>query len=416
MKVLWLCNTLFSENSIKGTTSWLQPLAESIHLTGEVEILNISYGKVKQTEQKNFNGIRQWVIPKDGVTKNGQVANKKTCLAVASIIENENPDLVHIWGTESFWCSIYSQGYIKKNVVLDIQGLLFACNDYFYGGLSIIEIIKSIHLKEILMPWRTLFFKKKVFYKRGIEEKKNLINFQYISYQSTWVKNQVFQLNTNARYFETKIMLRENFYDTSEWKYKKDISAPVIFSSCSAAVTYKGLHVLIKAVYILKKKKYPNILLRLAGNINVGNKLKDGYSIFLSKLIKDLELQENVIYCGSLNATQLIEELQQSNVCVVPSFVESYCLAFAEAMIVGVPTVASYTGAMPELAEHRKEALFYNSSDYVTCAAYIDELIQNEELASNISVNARKRRYKENNPFDVVNNQISIYKKVIENY
>ena len=35
------------------------------------------------------------------------------------------------------------------------------------------------------------------------------------------------------------------------------------------------------------------------------------------------------------------------NVCVIPSFVETYCLALAEAMIVGCPTVVSYTSALP---------------------------------------------------------------------
>ena len=51
-------------------------------------------------------------------------------------------------------------------------------------------------------------------------------------------------------------------------------------------------------------------------------------------------------------------------------FIETYCLSFAEAMIVGVPTVTSFTGAMPELARHGEESLFYNSIDYQTCATY----------------------------------------------
>lgn len=415
MKVLWLCNTLFTEDSIKGTTSWLQPLAEAIHLTGGVEILNISSGNVKHAEQKHFNGIRQWIVPNDGATKYGQIASKKTCLEVASIIENENPDLVHIWGTERFWCSIYSQGFIKIKVILDIQGLLFAYTDYFYGGLSLIEIIKSINLKEILMPWRTLFYKKYIFQQRGIIEVEKLKEIKHICYPSEWVKNHLLIVNSNGRFYFKPFALREAFFKTEPWRYKDKQDSPIIFSSCSAAVSYKGIHVLIKSVEKLKKK-YPNIQLRLAGKIDVGDKLLDGYSFFLKSIIKKYKLENNVIYTGSLNADEMISELTNCSVCVVPSFVETYCLAFVEAMIVGAPTVVSYAGAMPELAEHRKEALFYNSFDYVTCAAYIDELIQNEELALNISANARKRRLNENNPIDIVNNQISIYKKVIENY
>ena len=65
----------------------------------------------------------------------------------------------------------------------------------------------------------------------------------------------------------------------------------------------------------------------------------------------------------------MIGELLNCNVCVMPSFIETYCLAFAEAMMVGVPVVVSFAGAMPELAEHNKEAMFYNPLDHITCAA-----------------------------------------------
>lgn len=96
-------------------------------------------------------------------------------------------------------------------------------------------------------------------------------------------------------------------------------------------------------------------------------------------------MQENVIYLGSLDENQIITHLQEANACVIPSFIETYCLAFAESMIVGTPTIASFAGAMPELAENGKEALFYNSVDYYTCAALIDKVLQNRGLAEKLS-------------------------------
>lgn len=48
------------------------------------------------------------------------------------------------------------------------------------------------------------------------------------------------------------------------------------------------MHIIIKAIALLKSK-YPKIKLKLAGNINVGNKLLDGYSVFLNKLIKSMD-------------------------------------------------------------------------------------------------------------------------------
>jgi len=226
--------------------------------------------------------------------------------------------------------------------------------------------------------------------------------------QSDWVKCQVSIINPEANYYYTKIMLRDSFYKALPWEYKIPRDNPIIFSSCSAAVSYKGLHVLLKAIAVLKIK-YPNIQLNLAGNINVGNRLQDGYSLFLNMLIKRYDLKDNVKFLGSLNENQIIDQLNKSNVCVVPSFIETYCLAFAEAMMIGIPSVVSYAGAMPELAINNEEALFYNSIDYRHCATLIDKLIQNQELAESLSKKSRKRRLLENDRNEVLKKQLDIY-------
>ena len=134
----------------------------------------------------------------------------------------------------------------------------------------------------------------------------------------------------------------------------------------------------------------------------------------MKKLIKKLDLEKNVIYLGSINEDQIISELKNCNVCVVTSFIETYCLAFAESMIVGTPTVVSYAGAMPELADNEIEAIFYNSIDYRDCAAKIERLINDKELAEKISNNCRNRRLKENNRKAVIDNQIKIYEALLE--
>ena len=69
---------------------------------------------------------------------------------------------------------------------------------------------------------------------------------------------------------------------------------------------------------------------------------------------------------------------------------------------------------MPELAEHNKEAMFYNPLDHVTCASYIDQLIQNRHHSELLSLNARIRRLKENDKDLVVATQLSIYNSIID--
>lgn len=411
MKVLWLSNSAFVSERTKVTGSWLQPMAEQ--LSSSITMVNITDGIVEKPIFSNFKNIKQWIIP--AKTSNyGQDASAETCSIVKDIIEKEMPDLVHIWGTEKFWASIYRKGYIGVPTILDIQGLLAPYTEYYYGGLSIKEIFESIHLKEIIMPTRTLFHKREVFRKRGVSETANIKSFKHISYQSQWVKNYISFVNPSATLYPTKIMLRKAFIESQKWIFHNAGDSPVVFSTCSAAVTYKGMHIIIKAIALLKRK-YPNIKLKLAGSINIGDRLLDGYSVFLNNLIKMYGLQDNVIYLGSLDENQIIAHLQKANVCVIPSFIETYCLAFAESMIVGTPTIASFAGAMPELAENAKEALFYNSVDYYTCAALIDKVLQDRRLAEKISENGRAKRMKENDMDIVVKTQLDIYNEVLSN-
>lgn len=408
--VLWFSDHYFSDKSII-TGGWVQSLAEILQASNQVNIVGVTTGTSSQGNIKKsiYKGIVQYQIPL-------QKDPNKYIKSIISIVEDCKPDIIHVWGTERIWLYLLVQCKLNVPLLLDIQGLLFTCYYHFLGGLSMTEVIKSIHLKEILLPWRSLWGKKKTLKKRGIKEIEALKNIKHISVQSEWVKNQIWSLkNSDTFFYYTKITLRQEFYQATPWSYHNRKSNPIIYSSCNAATSFKGLHILIKALSILKKI-YPGIQLRLAGTIDVGNRILDGYSIYLRRLAKDLDVNKNIEYIGRLNANEVIKELQQSDVCVIPSFVETYCLGFAEAMMIGVPCVASYAGAMPELAEHKKEALFYNPTDINTCAAFIDCIIQNAHLASFLSENARKRRLKENSTDQIVRTQLSIYERVLYNH
>lgn len=411
-KILWLCNSVFTDKKIKTTASWLQPLAELLQQSEEVQLYNITLGNVKEVQKSIHQNIIQWIIPKGKLTHHGQVASLETYQHISKIEQEVQPDFVHIWGTESIWCDAYRKGFIKSKALLDIQGILALYYFFYYGNLTTKEILKCIHLKEIIMPWRTLFHKKQVFKERGIIETACLKKFSYISYQSEWVKNYLTSINPDATLHATKILLRKSFYTADSWQYKTPNTSPIIFTTASGAIPYKGMHVLLKSIYLLKNK-YPNIKLHVAGQMKIGNRLLDGYSIFLQRLIRKYQLDANVVYLGPIDEIQITNELQHCNVCVIPSFVETYCLAFAEAMIIGTPTIASYAGAMPELGEHKKDCLFYNPSDFHMCAYYIDELIQNKELAEKLSHNGRQRRMIENNPQTVLETQLRIYQNIL---
>lgn len=412
--IIWMSNLAFDKrsSSINRTGTWLQPLIERLADDGRYKIHNLAFADVNELTRCDFGKIEQWLIPERSRRCSDYSAAESACKQISAVVSKVQPDLAHIWGTEDVWASAYRKGYIPTKTLLEIQGLLYAYTDTYYGGLHAREILQCIGLKEVIMPWRTLYGKKAVFKKRGEEELRCLSAMQYIGCPSQWVLSHLRHVNERFEGFIKPYAMREIFELAAPWKSTKNRVAPVIFTSCSAAVPYKGLHILLKAVATLKRK-FGGIQLRIAGNFNVGNRLMDGYSRFLNSQIKQLGLANNVVILGPCTGEMMISELTNCDICVVPSFVETYCLALAEALALGVPTVVAFSGAMPELARHNEEALFYNPTDSGQCASLIKQLFEDRELATTLSQNARKRILKQGNGDLVLSKQIEIYEKIL---
>jgi glycosyltransferase involved in cell wall biosynthesis len=203
----------------------------------------------------------------------------------------------------------------------------------------------------------------------------------------------------------------------SEFESKRNIqdTAQYIFCSLSGGIPYKGIHVAIRALAYVKKK-YPNTRLRVAGNIQKKGLRQDGYIRWLNLLSRKLNIIDSIDWLGPLNANQIISELQHCRVNVVSSFVESYCLALAEPMYLGVPCVTSFTGGTSWIAEDNNNALFYTTGDAVMCAHQIVRVFNEPELRNRLSTNAREAGLKRHNLNRIVQEQLAIYKKMLTTF
>lgn len=409
-KILWLTNVRFATEKQKSTGTWLQPLAEL--LTDYYHIYHVCCGDVRDVSEENVNNIKQFVIPNRKTLQSTQIPDHQSCADVKRILHSIQPDLIHVWGTESKWAYMKCIGiYESYKVLLDMQGYLLSCYEVYYAGLTISERIKCTGIKEILLPSRSLNFMRRRFKRMASVELTILKSYENISYQSDWIYNRLHALSLKAKLYPTKILLRDSFYNQRWMPTKND--SPVIFTSCSSSVPYKGLHILLKACSIIKKT-YPSFVLYIAGQLLVKRfGIMSGYDQYLYNMISKFGLTNNIVFLGPLSAEQIVKYQLSSDVCVVPSLVESYCLALAEGMAVGVPSVVSYAAAMPTIADDKKDAIFYSSYDYVDCAEKILLLFNDKALAGHISKNARLRRMNDNGIDHVLNCQINIYNNII---
>ena len=107
--------------------------------------------------------------------------------------------------------------------------------------------------------------------------------------------------------------------------------------------------------------------------------------------------------------------MHKANVVVVPSFVESYCLALDEALTVGVPVVSSFAGAMPELATNEKSALYFPPGDIVMCANAIERFFVDRNFSKEVSSNSYYEKRSGNN-INIARSQLAIYHHILETF
>lgn len=409
MNILWISSRIFNNQEESQSGVWQKALAEKIVRMPGIVLGNISYGSQSNGIVKfEYNKIKQWGIPRYGKTIKGD-PSEQTRKLFAKAVSEFKPDIIHVWGSENPFKLLPFDHAIPGIKVLAMQGVLGSISPVLFSGLNFKELISTLGLRELILR-TNLFLIRRSFKLDSKIEIKMIEKSDFIITQSDWTDSQLWQVKPNNKFFRVTRALRSDFLKSRKW-YEFEHNKPVIYS---AAVGYslKGLHVLIKALSIVKKE-YPAVELRLAGKTGRKDFLGDGYLRLILRMIRNDDLEENVTWVGALTAEEIVKQLQEASVFVNPSYIESYSLTLAEAMSVGTPSVVSFAGAMPELAENSKEALFFTPGDYKRCAYLIIKLLSDQDLALKISQNAVKRSEQRELKNDVVKIQIEIYKEII---
>lgn len=408
MKILWLSNVVLNEIESYSTGTWLYAMSRGLIDSRSVKLGNISQGDVKRYTQQDFGSIKQWIIPNTLKQRKDGLPSQQIINDIVSAVNEFKPDLIHIWGTEGNWGLLTARKIIKIPALLGIQGIKSAISKYYSGNLTTMEMLKCIGIKEIVRK-STIFHGQYKFKQWGKFEKEIISNHKFIATQSKWSDIYIKSINKNCVTYQIDRILREIFYTAVPWKYN---SKPIIFFSAAYPSPFKGLHVAVRALAILKNN-FPNIQLRIAGWHPRTGIRSDGYVSWIVREIKRLDLESNVVWLNSLSAIQIIKELQKCSAIVIPSFVESYCLVLAEAMILGVPSVVSYTGGMVNLGHHEKSVLFFPPGDSEICAWQLDRILTDCDIAQKLSTQARETALVRNNSKQVTQRQIDIYRQVL---
>lgn len=417
MKILWISNTIFPDPSeflgiqppIYG--GWMYGLAKQLSLNNKVRLAVATTYSGNDLKKIAINEIEYFLLP----CKNNKKYNYALELFWEQVVQDFQPDVIHIHGTEYPHGLACMRKFPNLKYIISIQGLVGVYSRYYFAGLSWSEILLNITFIDLITA-NTIFQAKHKFVRQGKLEKEYLLNSKHSIGRTNWDFVHSKTINPKINYHFCNETLRDSFYSAIKWKFENCEPYTVFLSQ--AGYPIKGLHQVIKSIAILKKN-YPQLKIKIGGYNIISNKSffdrikRTGYGKYIFKLIKKNNLEENFIFLGSLSEEQMISEYQKANVFICPSSIENSPNSLGEAQLIGVPVVAAYVGGIPDMVENNKTGLLYRFEEVEMMAECVRRIFTDSELALELSkksiIAASSRHHKQIN----LEKTISIYNTIM---
>lgn len=143
---------------------------------------------------------------------------------------------------------------------------------------------------------------------------------------------------------------------------------------CGRLARKKGIHVLLKAISLLKSNKTISEELRVE-IVGEGQEYNN-----LLTLVDELNLNDNVVFTGYLEQSLVYEKMREADIMVIPSLEEPFGLVSVEAMASGAVVIASNAGGLKEIIVHNENGLLFEPNDESDLAQKISLVWENEDL------------------------------------
>lgn len=420
MKVLWFastpCGAFGKGGVIQG--GWMVSLENEIKKYNDIKLCvaflhdedissfengGVSYFPICIQEKKSKIGRVLYRFTEDIEIENNKVLKK-----IAQVVSSYNPDIIHVHGTEGFLGLVYRLK-LKIPVVYSIQGLLAPYLEKFYSGIpaSFISSHESLFVKLRGLSSALEYHKMKIMAKREIEYLKHA---QYIIGRTFWDKNIPLFFNPQARYFVGDEILRSPFYH-SEWNKSKFVDKLRIVSTISSGPSYKGFETLLQAASIMKK----HADFDFEWNV-IGYSDNEKWVSLSEKYKKTSCAEVNVKLLGRKTAEEMVKILLASDVYCHVSHIENSPNSVCEAMLLGMPVVATNGGGTCSMLSHGNEGLLIQDGDPYVMAGAISDIVHHFDKAKTFGHNARMRAFERHNPERIGKALVKTYNTIVKDY
>ncbi len=355
MRVLWFSVTASCYSSKQSTShnggGWISSLEKIVRTHKDIE-LGIAFEFASTTFKESIDGVTYYPInidsPTNKITRKFSIAHEEHLLLpkCLKIIEDFKPDIIQCFGTE--WCFGLIAKHTSIPVVIHMQGSMPSYFNALYPPrynkwTSIAYDLSKFRFKRLA---HDIFEEHKARQRTNREFRIFKAN-KYFLGRTEWDKNIVELLSPDSSYFICNEALRDSFYYASEqWMSKKHDT--ITLCTTGNGSLWKGLDVVLKTASLLTNRGL-KFQWKIIGGVD---------NIQYIEWIEKLSFKKsNITLTGVLNESELKRELLDADIYVHPAYIDNSPNALCEAMILGLPCIASYVGGVPSIIEHNVSGL-----------------------------------------------------------
>ena len=419
MKLLWITNTALGPlgERLYGKRQgglWMDALLADFKQNKELSLVVATTAKVKEPLRIEKDGIVYYALP-DDLPLFYDESRPKNKAAWRTLLEAERPDLIQVWGTEfsQGLCALREAGNVPS--VIYMQGYLGSISRHYFAGMAEKELDYAVSFRDILRR-DTIRRQQRVFAEHTKKEAEMFALARRIISENEWCNMSVRAVEPKVNVYHCPLSVNKAFAAV-EWK-RSGIEPHSIMATASG-YPLKGLHMLLRAVALIKKT-HPDVKLYVPGTKlttsgGISAKLRrTGYSKYIERLIAELDLSENVVWLGPLSQEELAKQYEKTHVFVLSSSIENHSSSLKEAMMVGVPSVASIVGGVPEYVTHGENGFLYRFEEYEILAGYVERLFADDKLAEKFSKAGREKMLALHGAEKTSELILKIYREILE--
>lgn len=422
MKILWLVNIIMPElaehlgekPSVFG--GWLSGAMEAVRCSGYKLVIATNKDRPTQAGKYDIKGVRYYI------TAGSDDSSMRA--AFRDILAEEKPDVVHLYGTEFPQSWAMAQEAEPDRTLVSVQGLVSYYADHVYGGVPE-HICRDSWLHRLLRRVKkggtSIELQRQSYLARSTSEINTLARVRYVNGGTAWGDGCAKLIQPDVRLLQCGLILRESFYGNERWNYNT-CEKHSIFTIYTYPI--KGFDMFLKALQFVVKQ-FPDTKVYVAGN-RCSYRKKSGlkkwiadhapdYDWYVQSLIEKYGLRDHLVFCGYLTEQQMLERHLKANVFVSASSIENHSTVLGEAMITGVPCVASCVGGLQEMIDHGVDGFLYPFNEPYMMAYYILKIFKDKCLSEQFSEKGHLHAAKTYNREDNTRKLLEMYRTIDHN-